>query len=851
MKRTLLLLFFGIGFGMMGWGQSNYYSAGNQDVTSLSNWWSNTNGTGSNPTNFTTNNQIFNVQNGHLMTASVIWTVSGTNSKVVIQNGGQINATGFNHVIKLELQDGGSYISSGSYANLTLTASSNSNFYLNSANLRPTLTYGNLFINFTGSENPGSSNMNILGNLFINNGADFRGTTSGAPTHTIIGDIIIESGGIWTLTNGIGSPTYNITGTITNNGGTISNGATPGTSVINFIGSNVKTVTWGTKTANNFNVNIASTKTIAFSDNFSINTGTLTVNGTLDCGASSLISGTGAITLSSGATLKTAHASGLNGSITVSGTKTFDAITNYTFNGTSSQVTGTLLPATVNNFTIDNAAGVKLSNTALTVSGTMTINSGKLFTLESGKQLTVSGTLTNNATASGLVIKSDATGTGSLITTGTVSGNATVERYIPAGTSNPADHVYHVVSAPVSGQAVSLFTGNADILGFFRYDEAANLWVNSNSITPAFGTDFVVGRGYMANFETNNQTPNFVGTLQSGTITFNDPDVQEFTFSNGTYAGWGWNLIGNPYPSAIDWDIVAGWTKTNVDAAIYHRDGGSWTSYADGTPANVNIIPVGQGVFVHANAASPVLAMNNSARVHSIVAYHKEATVLENLIDITATGNDCSDHAYIHFRDQATTDFDSQFDAFKMFSDNYYYPQVFTLASDNTELSIDKREVSQTNTSVPVCFKSGLNGNYSLSFTGFDSFAPNVKFLLEDKLLSKVTDLRQQPSVQIAYTTSDDSQRFVLHLEGMVGINDPEANQQVSIYAFGDKLYLDSKKINGQVKVEVFNLTGQKLSGSSYPSAQSLTIPLQGAQGFYIVRVTGTDFIVSQKVYIR
>ena len=85
----------------------------------------------------------------------------------------------------------------------------------------------------------------------------------------------------------------------------------------------------------------------------------------------------------------------------------------------------------------------------------------------------------------------------------------------------------------------------------------------------------------------------------------------------------------------------------------------------------------------------------------------------------------------------------------------------------------------------------------------------------------------------------------------MVGINDPEANQQVSIYAFGDKLYLDSKKINGQVKVEVFNLTGQKLSGSSYPSAQSLTIPLQGAQGFYIVRVTGTDFIVSQKVYIR
>ena len=32
----------------------------------------------------------------------------------------------------------------------------------------------------------------------------------------------------------------------------------------------------------------------------------------------------------------------------------------------------------------------------------------------------------------------------------------------------------------------------------------------------------------------------------------------------------GFNLVGNPYPSAIDWDAASGWTKTNIDNAVYY-----------------------------------------------------------------------------------------------------------------------------------------------------------------------------------------------------------------------------------------------------------------------------------------
>jgi hypothetical protein len=104
----------------------------------------------------------------------------------------------------------------------------------------------------------------------------------------------------------------------------------------------------------------------------------LTVNsgGTLNLG-SSIVAGSGALTLSSGATLVSAHASGLNGNIMMTGIKTLDVGANYTFNGTSIQATGLLMPTTVNNLTSANAIGVMLSQ-ATTVNGILTFQSGWL-----------------------------------------------------------------------------------------------------------------------------------------------------------------------------------------------------------------------------------------------------------------------------------------------------------------------------------------------------------------------------------------------------------------------------------------------------------------------------------------
>ena len=103
-------------------------------------------------------------------------------------------------------------------------------------------------------------------------------------------------------------------------------------------------------------------------------------NSTLNLGFS-VLKGTGGFLLEAGSTLETAHPSGLDGNITMNGTKTLSTDGNYVFDGSDAQVTGSLLPETVNNITINNNSGdnpgVTLTNN-LTVNGTMTMTEGNL-----------------------------------------------------------------------------------------------------------------------------------------------------------------------------------------------------------------------------------------------------------------------------------------------------------------------------------------------------------------------------------------------------------------------------------------------------------------------------------------
>jgi hypothetical protein len=79
--------------------------------------------------------------------------------------------------------------------------------------------------------------------------------------------------------------------------------------------------------------------------------------------------------LDSGATLMCGHTAGINGNITVAGAVALNINANYVYDGAEAQATGSMLPDTVNNLTIDNAAGVTLSKTTL-INGILALKSG-------------------------------------------------------------------------------------------------------------------------------------------------------------------------------------------------------------------------------------------------------------------------------------------------------------------------------------------------------------------------------------------------------------------------------------------------------------------------------------------
>jgi hypothetical protein len=93
----------------------------------------------------------------------------------------------------------------------------------------------------------------------------------------------------------------------------------------------------------------------------------------------SVLYGTGAFTLNSDATLECGAAAGLDSTLSNSGTKTLSTSANYTYNGSTAQVTGILLPANVGDLEINNANGVTISSNTI-VDDTLFLVSGNVTT---------------------------------------------------------------------------------------------------------------------------------------------------------------------------------------------------------------------------------------------------------------------------------------------------------------------------------------------------------------------------------------------------------------------------------------------------------------------------------------
>ncbi|MEI7726798.1 MAG: hypothetical protein WCK09_16935 [Bacteroidota bacterium] len=515
------------------------------------------------------------------------------------------------------------------------------------------------------------------------------------------------------------------------------------------------------------------------------------------------------------------------------------------------------VPATWNHAKVPNRSGdVIIASMPVTVSsGTnarchnLIINPSGGLTLNSGSKVGLLGSV---------VINSDATGTGSLLDYGslTIDSVTTVKRYL-TGYSGSTDKKHHFISSPVSSQPIQPgFVQNppASNVDFSKNDEISGTWISAK--TPAgawnssFENDFSVGKGYLVAYPANG-TNEFAGSLNNGSYTLHCTN----TTAPG---GAGWNLLGNPYPSSLNWNAV---TKTGMDNALYYYDASiqNYRYYIQlpgdtaGIGSGIPYIPAMQGFMVHAKTGGGNITINNSMRVHpSTGTFYKSgqdgATLLK--MSISAGNSAPGDDAYIVFRNGPTENFDGDYEAMKLYSFNPNVPVLHTLSSDSVELAINALPYTNEPVVVPMHFEVVTDTTYTLTISGMESFSSETLISLEDLKTQQTFDVRLNPEHRFTGSHTDNPERFHIHFSGPIGIQDHSSASQVSIYAYNRTIYIGGLFEN-EKEVSIWSMIGQQILHQSFNKQGLISIPMTGRSGYYIVKVVSRSGCSTEKVFLK
>jgi hypothetical protein len=473
------------------------------------------------------------------------------------------------------------------------------------------------------------------------------------------------------------------------------------------------------------------------------------------------------------------------------------------------------------------------------------LKTGSSLTIESDGSLTVSGTLTNNAGASGLVIESDANGTGSLINN-TADVAATVKRYLTKY-DDVNDSKFHFISSPVTEQPI--FT---DLTDFYRFSEINNYWIyrTSTGEPEAFGdVNFEVGRGYLVANVADITKQFSTGTLN--TYPTDAPLVLNATHTAGK--GNGWNLFGNPFPSAINWNTVA--KGDGMDNALYYYDAsiqnyryfiqlaGETVAVGSGS----QYIPAMQGFMVHAKSeGTKTITIDNDDRVHQAqTIFYKTNELASGVISLKVSAGEFEDMAIVHFSEGATNDFDGTYDAYKLFSYNQAVPQIYTLSGNNENLAINGLPVISENLQIPVFFKAGQPGSQLLT-ADVSQIAATVT--LTDLKTNTVQKLSENPIYAFTSAEGDDPNRFLLHF-GLVSVGEQLPTETLQAYAYNNRLYVNSSL--EKASLSVYDVQGRLLLQRQINESGLQSVEMKVPAGVYIVRLQNTQQSKSVKIVVQ
>jgi len=451
-----------------------------------------------------------------------------------------------------------------------------------------------------------------------------------------------------------------------------------------------------------------------------------------------------------------------------------------------------------------------------------------------------------------LTIESSATSTGSL--TGqedlTVNGTTTIERYMTG-------NVWHLVSSPAPGGAISAFLAantnvpsNGSARGMMDYNESANNW-NTFFANDHEGS-LTSGKGFSLRTSANGVVT-FAGSLATGPV-------------NKTLVrtdNKGWNLIGNPFPSALNanatadannnlltvnsayldenfvalylWDEQNGYDGSQDDYVIINHAGGGISGKES---LSQDYIQSGQGFLVKAASNNAVFSITTAMQTHQPTVAFKSAEMDWAILVLKVKAGERVTSTSIKFREDMTQGLDIGYDA-GAFKNGF---DIYTKLVEDNGVDFGLQTLPQSNIEsyeIPVGVNVKETCEISFSLNN-ENFPQDIIPVLNDNQTGEQFAFTGEGDV---YTTivnaeSNGYGRFTLTFSSVTGIDDLLLTPQPYRAWYSNGQITISGEIEGDATAEVYDIQGRKLATHRLESTNLNRIEApQGSSGVYLLKI--------------
>lgn len=447
---------------------------------------------------------------------------------------------------------------------------------------------------------------------------------------------------------------------------------------------------------------------------------------------------------------------------------------------------------------------------------------------------------------------------------GNILGIITMQGYLANGFG------YKYLGAPFQQAKVSEMADDVNLLAPFasvyKFDEslASNGWVSytdsNNIITPFRGFAFQLGNNPAE------KTIDMNGVVNNGNLSITLKN------NNQVYTK-GFQLLSNPYPSPINWDAVTGWTRTNVDNAIYYFDasasdqyGGTYNSYINQISSDGNatsIIPAMQAFFVHvSNGTFPVtgmLGISNAVRITSITQPYRHLNGGDPLpllrLRVSFKDSSISDPVVLYFQNSATDKFDKTLDALKLLNTTRFVPSLYTIKNSGEMLSIDALPLPDSSTRIPLGIQTRQDGELSFFTSDITALPANLFCYFYDAVTGKYQDLTENKNYPCYLPAGTYENRFSVVFSRKTIVQQPSSIDPSPAISFqvsgtGNNRHITLIMPAGEKAIlRIINTAGQVLYTSTYTFSGKYPLNLILPQGIYYLACYIGDKVITKQIF--